>query len=284
MARKSRELSDQEWALLAPFMPEQKGPGHPWKDHRPIVEGIFWILRTGAPWRDLPEKHGPWQTVYDRYVRWRKDGTREQILSCLQTQADLNGNIDWSLFCIDGSHIRASRAAAGGRGQTEPDEPLDHSLGRSRGGFGSKIHLVCDGKGNPISLWVTAGQVHDSTQFERTFNEVNICRPKGRPRKRPDVIAADKAYSAQRIRAWLRNHNIKGVIPERSDQKKRRASKPGRPLNFDKELYRSRNVVERLFGWLKECRRLATRYEKLTVNFIEMVKLAFIRRYLRLLA
>lgn len=75
MARKSRELSDQEWALFVPFMPKQKGPGHPWKDHRPIVEGIFWILRTGAPWRDLPEQYGAWQTVYDRYVRWRKDGT-----------------------------------------------------------------------------------------------------------------------------------------------------------------------------------------------------------------
>lgn len=202
----------------------------------------------------------------------------------MQAQTDLSGKIDWSLFCIDGSHIRASRAAAGAKGQTEPDEPPDHSLGRSRGGFGSKIHLVCDGKGNPMSVRVTAGQVHDSTQFEGTLDEVNIVRPKGRPRKRPDAIAADKAYSAQRIRVWLRNLNIKGVIPERSDQKKRRASKPGRPLSFDKELYRCRNVVERLIGWLKEYRRLATRYEKLAVNFMEMLKLAFIRRYLRLLS
>ena len=194
----------------------------------------------------------------------------------------MNGNIDWLLFCIDGSNIRDSRAAAGGRRQTVPDEPFDHGLGRSRGGFESKIHLVCDGKGNPISVLVTAGQVHDSTQFEGTLNEVNIGRSNGRPRKRPDVIAADKAYSAQRIKVWLRNHNIKGVIPERSDQEKRRASKPGRPLNFNKDLCRRRNVVERLFGWLKESRRLATRYEKLAVNFMEMVKLAFIRRYLRL--
>ena len=114
--------------------------------------------------------------------------------------------------------------------------------------------------------------------LRKLFNEVKIGRPKGCPRKRSDAIAADKGYSAQRIRAWLRNHNIKGVIPEHSDQKKRRASTPGRPLNVNKDLYRSRNVVERLLGWLKEYRRLTTLYEQLAVNFMEMVKLAFIRR------
>jgi transposase len=153
-------------------------------------------------------------------------------------------------------------------------------LGRSRGGFSSKIHLVCDGKGTPLAVTVTAGQRHESTAFEATIDGVLVRRRRGRPRRRPRRLAGDKAYSCRRIRRWLRRRRIKAVIPERKDQVARRR---GRPPAFDREAYRRRNVVERCVGWLKECRRLATRYEKLAVNFLAMVKLAMIKRYLKLL-
>jgi len=78
-----------------------------------MLNGILWILRTGAPWRDLPERFGPWQTVYDHFARWRKAGVYDRILESLHVRLDAVGEIDWDLWCIDGSSVRATRAAAG---------------------------------------------------------------------------------------------------------------------------------------------------------------------------
>lgn len=109
------ELSDEQFARIEPLLPARTGPqgGRPWEDHRRIINGIFWLLRTGAPWRDLPERYGPWQTVYDRFNFWRKDGTWRRILQYLQSQLDDEGGIDWSMFCIDGTNVRAARCAGG---------------------------------------------------------------------------------------------------------------------------------------------------------------------------
>jgi transposase len=79
-----------------------------------MLNAIFWLLRTGAPWRDLPERYGPWQTVYEWFTRWRRDGTWDRMLEALQIRLDREGRIDWDLWCVDGTNVRASRAAAGG--------------------------------------------------------------------------------------------------------------------------------------------------------------------------
>lgn len=109
------ELADAQWDLIRDLMPTEGGPGRPWKDHRSMVNAMMWILRTGAPWRDLPDYYGPWQTVYDRFNRWRKEGLWDRILERLRIRLDKEGRIDWDLWCIDSSLIRASRAAAGAR-------------------------------------------------------------------------------------------------------------------------------------------------------------------------
>lgn len=148
------------------------------------------------------------------------------------------------------------------------------------GGFGSKLHLLVDRNGIPLSALLLPGQTHESTQFEALVTSVQVQRAKGRPRSRPRRVGGDKAYHAQRIRHWLRAHGIGAVIPPRKGRGKRRA---GRPLSYDQERYRGRNVIECCIGWLKECRSLATRFEKLAVHFLGMVHLAIIERYLRLL-
>jgi transposase len=110
------ELSDQQWARIAPFFSPEPRPGQvgrPPRDHRVIVNGILWILHTGAPWRDLPERHGCWETVFARFNHWRRDGTWVRITTSLLDELDDKGLIDHDLWCIDGSVIRASRAAAG---------------------------------------------------------------------------------------------------------------------------------------------------------------------------
>ncbi len=108
------ELSDEEWALIGDLFPANGDQGGQWSDHRTVLNGMFWRLRTGAPWRDIPERYGPWQTIYDRFNRYRADGTWDWIIESLQIRLDADGRIDWDLWCIDGSSIRAARAAAGG--------------------------------------------------------------------------------------------------------------------------------------------------------------------------
>ena len=109
------EVTDDQWELVKDLIPQARNGlrGRPCRDPRTLLNGMFWILRTGAPWRDLPERFGPWQTVYHHFSRWRADGVFDQILAALQMRLDAKGNIDWELWCIDSSSIRASRAAAG---------------------------------------------------------------------------------------------------------------------------------------------------------------------------
>jgi len=89
------ELTDRAWAQLAPLLPRNQRRGGRWCDHRRVINGILWKLRTGAPWRDLPERYGPWQTCYDRFIRWRRDGTWDRLLAHAQTKSDAVGALEW---------------------------------------------------------------------------------------------------------------------------------------------------------------------------------------------
>jgi transposase len=110
------ELTSTQWERLQPLLPPQKPTtGRPNRDHRTIINGILWILRTGAPWRDLPERYGPWRTVASRFYRWRQAGIWDQILATLQTAADAAGDLDWSVHMLDGSIVRAHQHAAGAK-------------------------------------------------------------------------------------------------------------------------------------------------------------------------
>jgi transposase len=111
---KRHEVSDEEWAILDPLIPQSKAKtGRPPRDRRQMVNGMMWILSTGAPWRDLPERFGPWETVYGYFNTWRANSVFDAILDALHLRLDQNGHIDWDLWCIDGSSVRATRAAAG---------------------------------------------------------------------------------------------------------------------------------------------------------------------------
>jgi transposase len=120
---KRHELMDEQWALVEPLLPLSTArTGRPPSDRRTQLNGIFWILATGAPWRDLPERFGPWQTVYDHFRNWRKSGVFAAIIEALQVKLDNKGYIDWELWCVDGSSVRAARAAAGA------DKKVSHAI------------------------------------------------------------------------------------------------------------------------------------------------------------
>ncbi|WP_282798391.1 IS5 family transposase [Streptomyces sp. CC224B] len=287
------ELTDAAWDRIAPMLPGVDGRGRPWRDHRQVINGVLWRLRTGAPWRDLPERYGPWQTAYERFARWEADGTWARLLEQSQVRDDCVGTLEWTVS-VDSTVSRAHQHAAGARkkGPRPGDELEDpahatagQALGRSRGGLTTKVHLACDGRGLPLAVVLSAGNVNDSTVFDTVLNELRVPRTgAGRPRRRPDAVLADKAYSSRSIRQGLRRRGVRAVIPERADQKAnrlRRGQTGGRPPAFDRELYKNRNVVERCFARLKQFRAIATRFDKLANRYKAGVHLASLILWLR---
>ena len=113
--RRRHELTDAEWARLAPLLPRRKA-GKRRKDDRLVINGILWKLATGAPWRDVPERYGPWQSVYTRFRRWTRAGVWDRMLAAVQRQADAAGQLDWTVHFVDGTVIRAHQHAAGAKG------------------------------------------------------------------------------------------------------------------------------------------------------------------------
>ena len=107
-------LTDEEWSCIEKVFPRPAATGRPPRDRREVIDGILWILRTGSPWRDLPEEFGPWQSAWRLFDRWNSDGTLNQILQRLQAAFVDLGEIDHALWCIDGTVVRAARCAGGG--------------------------------------------------------------------------------------------------------------------------------------------------------------------------
>lgn len=119
---KRYELTDDGWERIEPLLPKQRRGGK-WAEHRTVLNGMFWVLNSGAPWRDMPERYGQWETVYGRYRRWTREGLFDRILTALHVTLDDEGRIDWSVFDVDGTSIRAHRSAAGASKKTGPASP-----------------------------------------------------------------------------------------------------------------------------------------------------------------
>lgn len=165
------------------------------------------------------------------------------------------------------------------REKGDPEEPADHALGRSRGGYSTKVHVLCDGHGHPLHFHRTPGQAHESTALVPLLvgADEQVTAGDGEPVAWPVALAGDKGYRADWIDEYLLGLEIKPVIPSKENE-----DRSARPVEVDKEAYRRRSIVECLIGWLKECRRVFSRFEKTAKNFGGMIKMAFIQRYLRL--
>jgi transposase len=141
------ELEDHQWDVIKGLMPRQ-GRGGQWNDHRITLNGMLWVLRSGAPWRDMPERYGKWKSVHDRLCRWRSNGVFDRILTALRVRLDKQGKIDWDLWLVDGSNVRASRVAAGARkkgGAEAPSNPtITHWVAAAADGEASSTWLLTE--------------------------------------------------------------------------------------------------------------------------------------------
>jgi transposase len=167
------DLTEAQWAILAPLLPVGKKPGRrPHWTKRQLIDGIRFRIRTGCPWRDVPERYGTWQSIYGLFRRWQLTGSWAAILSRLQALGAEAGLIDWTVS-VDLTIVRAHSHAAGARRHPQAPvspptgEPANHALGRSRGGFTTKVHLAvepdanrwrrCSHPGRPPTAAVRAG-------------------------------------------------------------------------------------------------------------------------------
>jgi transposase len=251
--RDKTRLTDPEWERILTKLRTINGiyTGNSYQC-RHFVEAVLWVLRVGGPWRSLPRDRGNWNSVFKRFAGGSQRGVWGQLLEWMAKQADLQE------VSIDSSSIRA-HACAAGAAQSSADK---EALGRSRGGFGSKIHAAADGLGLPIKFILTEGQAADSTQAIPLMDGLS-----------PLACLADKGYDADELLAWLQEKGIKAVIPPKSNRKDQR--------DCDYWHYKERHAVECLFGKLKYFRRIAMRYEKKALHFMEMLSFAATLLWLR---
>ena len=242
-------LTNADWAQLAPLFPK-RGPA---KHRRKRLEGILWIHRTGAPWRDLPRGFGKWESVESCFARWSKSGLWAQIWEVLRGRF----GEDREALYLDSTSVKAHRHSAGARGKGE------EAIGTSRGGRGTKVHAVCDGLGYPLAFELTPAQASDVTQAEGLLADQSTER-----------VVADRGYDSDAPRETIKARGAEPVIPGRKNRTV--------PVEYDKHCYGSRHVIENFFCRIKDHRRVATRYEKTAQRFAAMVLLSCILVWLQL--
>lgn len=217
-----------------------------------FVEGVYFIMRTGAQWRELPSCYGKWRTIHKRYECWCRKGIWNQILEVF------SNDYDGESIMIDATIIRAHPCAAGyEKGQHDRE-----ALGRSKGGFTTKIHAVVDALGQALKFSLTPGHRHDITQASyliEGFENSNVI--------------ADKGYDSETFIEQIEKQRCTPVIPPRSNRKD--------PREYDQHLYKERHLVECFFNKIKHFRRVFSRFDKKASSFMGFLAYASIILWLR---
>ncbi|MFN4054293.1 MAG: IS5 family transposase [Alishewanella aestuarii] len=238
-------LTDKTWDLLSRVM-YLTGRIYKKPEHRMTLEGILYRMRTGVPWRDVPQEFGRWSKIFRRFNLWSRKGVMAEIFKFLSALHDP----EWVF--IDGSIVKAHQDC------TTIRNSQNEAIGSSRGGKTTKIHLAVDSGGLPIHFEISGGHVNDIVHGESLLDGISGTA----------IVAADKGYDSETLREFIRCRGAKPVIPRRSN------NKTGNH-DIDWSMYHLRHLVENAFMNIKKYRAISTRYDKLARNYQAMVALAF---------
>ena len=247
MARSGPLLTEAQWQKIAPLLPKpphQRQGGRPWIENRRVLEGILWILRSGARWQDLPEKYPHPSTCWRRLRDWDKQGVWLAIWRAFLSELNERQQLKWSESFLDGSFAPAKKGARSRKNQAGQGDEVDGG-GRRRGCSSGRPPLFCIPGGSPAR--------------GETLARIRVGRHHraGRPRQKPVRVIADKAYDSDPLRKRLRRRGIELICPHKKNRV-RPATQDGRALRR----YRRRWIVERTIGWLGNFRRLVVRYDR----------------------
>ena len=237
-------LTDKQWQKILSFLKTCLNiyVGHE-TDCRNFLEAVLWIARSGAQWRLLPHHYGHWNTIYKRFARWSQHDVFEKLFIFCAATTELKS------LLIDSTIVRAHACSAGAR-----KKHGHQALGRSRGGFSTKIHLTTDDSGTALRIILTAGERDDSTQAENLVDGFEF-----------ESLLGDKAYDSDKFLQPLVEKGVKIVVPTRINRKIQR--------EIDRLMYRERNWIERFIGKLKQYRRIFSRFDKLAKNYLSFIHL-----------
>jgi len=246
-------LTDSQWKKIEFFFPTRKRRGRPPLNPRIVFNAILWLLKSGARWRDLPTCFGNWNSVYHKFRQWIRVGLFEKILRVLNfaTNKYLLVQID-STFCKVHKHGLGAFKRNG-----------KQAIGKSRGGYTTKIHALVNEYFQLMGVILTGGQIHDSEPALELFEGIELTGKK---------VLTDKAFGSEKIRDYLAGHGAIVCIPDKSNAVIKH--------DFDAQLYKQRNVVERFFQRMKEFRHIAIRFDKLDICFLNFIFLAAFIRHL----
>ena len=240
-------ISDNQWEIIEPHLPKAKSTGRPALNSRTVFNAIFWVLDSGAKWRYIPTEFGNWNSIYHKFRSWCDEGVFENILQSLVDNCRKYYLVEMdSTFCKVHQHAAGARKILG-----------NQNIGVSRGGKTTKIHALVNEHFQLIGVDLTGGEIHDSKVAIKLLSKITLEGKK---------VLADKAFCSDEIREYIDAQNAAACIPDKSNAVN--------VHDFDKELYKARNIVERFFQRIKTFRHIATRYDKLSDCFLNFVFLA----------
>ena len=245
-------MTTEQFDQIKHLLPKAKNTGRPPLDNYLTLNAIFWILRTGAPWRDLSPDYGNWNSIYHKFRQWCKQNIFITILRELNSGKSVLIEID-STYCKVHQHGFGARKIYG-----------NQEIGISRGGKNTKINALVNEKMELLSFILTGGEVFDSKVAVDLLKSVDIT---------DKTILADRAYGASVIREYICKKVALSCIPDKVNSQIKHS--------FDKEVYKQRNIVERFFNRIKNYRHIATRFDKLSICFWNFIVLAAIKLKLK---
>ena len=246
------ELTQAQYERIAPHLPVQRGNVS--LSNQQVLNAILYVAEHGCKWRGLPARFGNWHTLYTRMNRWSKNGVLDRVFEHLQREQIVRVKLE--AVSLDSTIVQVHPDGTGALKKNGPQ-----AIGRSRGGWTTKIHMVAADARTAVTFSLSPGQAHDAPEGRQLLNRL------GQQHDDPSLIM-DRAYEGNETRQLALALGFIPVVPPSASRLD--------PWEYDREMYKRRNEIERLFRRLKGFRRIFSRFEKLDVIFLGFILFALI--------